>query len=243
MFVAVQSSCVTNVLKYRCLRSPSPIAKTIYPLTYEPQDLEGVCLESMAELVASIIGIASLGFKLSKALYDFAEIVSRADQRLRDIATEVSHTTNVLERLGNFLEKYKEFEFAHGNTIETFKVIHECSEKFNRVNAILDKAMKAKSGSRVGWIKFKVFQWPDLQKEMEYERSSLETRKTNLSLNLHVLQLEIEALQLEALQLALQAMALQVQAHEPIYKQYEPLLFHGSTLAESPTGSEACVCV
>lgn len=147
----------------------------------------------MAEigLGLSIFEIISLGFKLSKALYDFAETVRGAETSFKHVATEVEVTSMVLKQLGSILEEFKKHGLASDGAIMTVdNLVRACWEGFNQINATLEKA---KAASEKSWLKkpFILAQWPRLQKEMENQRSDLEKLKSNLSLGLGTLGLDL----------------------------------------------------
>lgn len=149
-------------------------------------------------LVASINQIAMLGVKLSTTLDDFAETVLGADKSLEDTATEVKLTYEVLEQLVSILEKFKKHGFASGSAIMTVeKLVHACSEDFNQINAILEKAEAARKKSKWKWLIFKSSQWPREKKKLEHQRSNLEKHKSTLLMWFGVLQLGLD-LQYEA---------------------------------------------
>jgi hypothetical protein len=60
----------------------------------------------MAEigLIASVIGVAGAGLKLSITLYTFSETVATAADSIKAIAKDVSLTSAVLEELGSNLK-------------------------------------------------------------------------------------------------------------------------------------------
>ena len=60
----------------------------------------------MAEigLIASVVGIAGAGLKLSITLYTFSETVATATSDIKNIARDVSLTSAVLEELGRNLK-------------------------------------------------------------------------------------------------------------------------------------------
>lgn len=213
--VAVQSSCVTTV-RHHCFPSSLRfITRISCPSTYEPR-LEGVCLQTMAEIVGLVASCFTI-LSLVKKSMTLADNVLEANKILQHIATEVSLTSDVLENLGGTLEQYKKYKFASGSeTIKSIeKVAHECSKDLEQIKLTLQKAMNAVSGkSRIRLLR--MLQWPSLQKKLERQRSDLEKHKSTLNLALRNLKIQFK---------------------------YVALFSYGGTLADSPTGSEECVRV
>lgn len=214
LFVAVQSSCVTNVRNHCSPSSLRFITRLSCPLTYEPR-LEGVCLQTM-EIVGLVASSFTI-FDLVEKLMTFKDNVLEANEILQHIGTEVSLTSNMLKNLGGTVERYKKYRLASGNeTIKSIeKVQDECWKDLEQINLTLQKAMKAVSGkSRIRLLR--MLQWPSLQKKMERQRSDLEKHKSTLNLALWNLEIQFK---------------------------YVALLSYGGTLADSPTGSEESVRV
>lgn len=153
----------------------------------------------MAEigLIASIVGIAGVGVKLSITLFSFAETVNTADRQIKDIARDVSLTSSVLEELGKNLERDLQTKLCSDKAIETTKdVLRECSYVFTEIDLALNKSMKKISasattphskGQKLRLTGIGRLAWPFLQPKMDLLRSNLERLKSTLLLMLNVL--------------------------------------------------------
>lgn len=82
-------------------------------------------------LTASIIGIASVGVKLSTALYFYTRSAARADQDIINIASNVVLTANVLDSVCKVLKEG--FIASRGVLQDTDNILKRCevsSKKF-----------------------------------------------------------------------------------------------------------------
>lgn len=159
----------------------------------------------MAEigLVASVVQIADTGIKLSITLYTFAETVLTADKSIREIASDVSLTSSVLEELGNNLKKDRKSRLCSENAVRTAEgIVNECAVIFNEINGTLETALekiKPRAGTEKGKGKeshggrklavaaLERLKWPFLQPKMQLLRSNLDRLKSTLVLMLNVI--------------------------------------------------------
>jgi hypothetical protein len=156
----------------------------------------------MAEigLIASIIGIASVGIKLSITLYAFSETVSTAHDDIKNIARDVSLTSSVLDELAANLKNDEQARLYSGTALATAQtVVKDCEGVFGEIEAALRKAMermskgevgsgeKRKKGGKVVLSAMEKLKWPFLQPKMELLRGNLERLKSTLVLMLNVL--------------------------------------------------------
>src|SRR5207247_874048 len=97
----------------------------------------------MAEigLISSIIGIASVGIKLSITLYTFSETVATAHNSIKDIARDVSLTSSVMEELAANLKNDEQARLYSGTALVTAEtVVKDCGSVFGEIEALLRKA-------------------------------------------------------------------------------------------------------
>jgi len=160
----------------------------------------------MAEigLVASVVQIADTGIKLSITLYTFAETVLTADKSIKEIASDVSLTSSVLEELGQNLKKDQKSRLCSENAVKTAEgIVKECAAIFKEINETLQITLnkikptaggykaKGKDGSH-GGKKMAVaalerLKWPFLQPKMQLLRGNLDRLKSTLVLMLNVI--------------------------------------------------------
>ena len=155
----------------------------------------------MAELglVASIIGIAGAGVKLSITLYTFSETVATAADSIKAIARDVSLTSAVLEELGSNLKHDEQARLYSGTALKTAQtVVVDCEAVFKQINDALSKSMErigglassGKTKGRGGKVMLSAVEklkWPFLQPKMQELRANLERLKSTLVLMLNVL--------------------------------------------------------
>ena len=155
----------------------------------------------MAELglIASVIGVAGAGIKLSITLYTFSETVATAAGSIKAIAKDVSLTSAVLEELGSNLKHDEQARLYSANALKTAQtVIVDCEAVFKQIDGALSKSMerigrlatsekgKGKSG-KVVLSAMERLKWPFLQPKMQELRANLERLKSTLVLMLNVL--------------------------------------------------------
>jgi hypothetical protein len=75
----------------------------------------------MAEigLIASVVGVACVGVKLSTTLYTFSETVATATDSTKSIAKDVSLTIAVLEELSSNLKHDEQVRLYSGAALKT----------------------------------------------------------------------------------------------------------------------------
>lgn len=155
----------------------------------------------MAELglVASVVQIADTGIKLSITLYTFAETVVTADKSIKEIASDVSLTSSVLEELGQNLKKDQKSRLCSENAVKTAEgIVKECGVIFKEINETLTTTLnkikppaKDKDGTHAGKkmavAALERLKWPFLQPKMQLLRSNLDRLKSTLVLMLNVI--------------------------------------------------------
>lgn len=154
-------------------------------------------------LVASVAQIANNGIKLSITLYTFAETVLRADKLIREIASDVSLTSSVLEELGQNLKKDQKSRLCSQNAVKTAEgIVKECAAIFNDINGTLETTLEkikpragserngrdgAHGGRKRAVAAYERLKWPFLQPKMQLLRSNLDRLKSTLVLMLNVI--------------------------------------------------------
>jgi hypothetical protein len=147
--------------------------------------------EAIAALgvVASVVQLADIGFKLSIKLFAFGEAVSKADKSIRTLSNEISLTSAVLKELGEIL-KADEARYVSDRAIQaTEQTVVECNAIFEQLNKLLEKT-RGSYGSERGEdkvTKMDRLRWPFYQPKMDLLRSNLDRLKASLALMLQVL--------------------------------------------------------
>lgn len=143
----------------------------------------------MAEvsLIASVIGIAGAGAKLTVTLYTLAETVNSADKSIRDVARDVSITSSVLSQLASILEQDKKAKISKDDAIKTAdEAVRGCSDVFTEIDTALEKSITNINAGKAKAALEKM-KWVFNEPKMELLRSNLESMKSSLLLLLSVL--------------------------------------------------------
>ena len=160
----------------------------------------------MAEfgLVASVVQIADVGVKLSITLYTFAETVLTADKSIKEIASDVSLTSSVLEELGQNLKRDEKSRLCSENAVKTAEgIVRECAAIFKEIKETLETTLDkikpraangkqhgkhaAHGGRKMAVAALERLKWPFLQPKMQLLRSNLDRLKSTLVLMLNVI--------------------------------------------------------
>ena len=139
-------------------------------------------------LVAAIVGVAETGINLSLTLYTFSKTAASAEKDIKDVATDVSLTSSILQELGTSLELDRESKLCSDSALQTTRnVVKECQDIFVEIDGAILKAL-AKHGSLSGKMAWSTkMKWPFLQPKMELLRVNLERLRSTLVLMLNVL--------------------------------------------------------
>jgi hypothetical protein len=167
----------------------------------------------MAEIgiVASILSIAEVGFKLSTSLYTFGITVASADRSVIAISKDVSLTSSVLKELGDILRHDHEAntpntrgssapkshgrKIASANAIGTAdQLVKECKTLFEEMDKVLvEKVPHLPAGegaqTKKAVLMLERLKWPRLQPKLQRVRGNLDRLKSTLLLMLHVITL------------------------------------------------------
>lgn len=135
----------------------------------------------MAEigLIASVIQVAGAGLTLSKALYQYADSVSSADKRVRDIAQDVKLTSFVIDELGHIFKQDETAALISKNAVNTAEeTVRECSNVFTEMEAALKRSKKNTLGRLM---------LPFREPKLELLRTNIDRLKSTLQLLMQVL--------------------------------------------------------
>jgi len=139
--------------------------------------------------IASIIGIAGAGAKLSIVLFEFASAVGSAGQEVRQIAIEISLFCSVLKQLQSTLAKAKAFRYSLSAIETTQEILDRCQEVFNEIEGIVNSLRKG-GGERSpeatqDWVVR--IKWTFKRSQVQLLRSTLESCKVTLHIMLSTL--------------------------------------------------------
>jgi hypothetical protein len=135
----------------------------------------------MAELglIASVIQVAGAGLKLSKTLYEYADTVASADDRIKKIAKDVELTSWVIDELGDIFKGESTATLLSKKAARTAdETVRECYNVFTELDAALKKTKKNTLGRLM---------LPFRETKMDLLRSHIDKLKSTLQLLMIVL--------------------------------------------------------
>ena len=148
----------------------------------------------MAELalLASIVQIADVGFRLSLRLYTFGETVASADRSILAISKDVSLTSSVLKELGRVFENDKGRIHSDRATETAEAVVQECWDIFREMEALLlKKVPNLTSGSMDKNARARIMlerlRWSSIKGKIDLLNCNLDRKKSTLTLMLNVI--------------------------------------------------------
>lgn len=146
----------------------------------------------MAELglIASIVGIAGAGAKLSITIFDFASTMGNAGRELQDISTEISLLCSVLKQLEVVLA-HAHFRSSPAARDTSEKILTKCNVVFDELGSIIGKLRSGKSdeGDFTSFDFADKVRWTFQRPKVQLLRSTLESCKLTLGLMLSTMQL------------------------------------------------------
>ncbi|MCJ1400375.1 hypothetical protein MMC11_003580 [Xylographa trunciseda] len=124
-------------------------------------------------LVASVVGIAAFGAKLSLTLYEYGDTVVHARKQIDNIANEVTLCSSVLQHIGTVLET-EEATYSPALALTTKRIIQECKDLFHEIRSKVRhrKRQRGKGIRRVQWL-FDKPRATELKAELEGLKSTL----------------------------------------------------------------------
>ena len=150
----------------------------------------------MAEVgvIASVVQIADIGFKLSVKLYAFTRTVTSADKAIASICRDVKLTSTVLKELGNVLKEDTNTHMVNENAMQTADgIVKECLEIFQEMDTIFLKRtpmLRQDDEGDKSTVRRKMMErlwWPYIQPKVLFLRANLERLKSTLLLMLNVI--------------------------------------------------------
>jgi hypothetical protein len=124
--------CTAPKLEDKYLRKPS---------LFTPSSLCQFSMEAIGA-IASIIGVAGAGAKLSIVLFEFASTVGSAGHEVKQIGIEISLFCSVLKQLESTLAKAKAYRYSLSAIETTQQILNRCQEVFQDIEAIVNGLRK-----------------------------------------------------------------------------------------------------
>ena len=143
------------------------------------------------DLTSSILAVATVGVKLSTTLYSYSSGVLKAEKDITDIAGDVALTSNVLNRVGDFMKQHASLQIASNDAVrDAQSIIQRCGSIFSEIENGLSKRMKSrKDGGLSGVSIFGKASWPLKGQRVELLCRKLDGLKLSLMLLLEILSL------------------------------------------------------
>ena len=142
-------------------------------------------------LVASVIGIAGAGVKLSRALRETVCDYSSAGIHVHDLATSITHFSHALRQIGQCLSDKNS---PHSDdALETVRgVVKHCQAIYDELNGMVTEfrdGMRGKSIKEGELNARKRIQWIFKKSTVRYLTRRLDSEKSTLTMMLQILQL------------------------------------------------------
>lgn len=140
--------------------------------------------------IASIIGVAGAGAKLSIVLFEFASTVGSAGQEVKRIGVEISLFCSVLKQLHSTLTKAKAYRYSLRALDTTQEILDQCQEVFKEIESILNGLRKrgVQSSAEPSVDLIARVKWTFKRSQVQVLRATLESCKATLHLMLTTLE-------------------------------------------------------
>ena len=139
--------------------------------------------------IASIIGVAGAGAKLSIMLFEFASTVGSAGQEVKRIGIEISLFCSVLKQLQSTLTKAKAYRYSLSALETTQEILDRCQEVFQEIENVVD-ALRKRGGEGSTEPSVDLIarvKWTLKRSKVQVLRTTLESCKVTLHLMLSTL--------------------------------------------------------
>ena len=139
-------------------------------------------------IVASIIGVAQMGCRLSMVLNAFGLDIANAPEEIQNISNGVTIFSSMLKQVAYTLQEAE--SVASPEALKTARqVSDECVKVFNEIDGMVDKVRgKSKSGDGTPTVPQRL-RWCFKKHRAVYLLAQLESLKMNLLVILQILQL------------------------------------------------------
>ncbi|KAH6666899.1 hypothetical protein B0J14DRAFT_704958 [Halenospora varia] len=144
----------------------------------------------MAEIpaLASIVGVASAGAKLSLLLYDFAASVASAKGDILAVGRDVALFCAVLRQVGSVFGNQKAARFSSSALDTTLEIVERCKAIFEELNTIVQKLVKDRGDGAEAVVGFVAkVKWTFKRSRVRLLQGSLDSMKITLHLMLTTL--------------------------------------------------------
>lgn len=146
----------------------------------------------MAEAVgaiASIVGIAGAGAKLSIVLFEFASSVGSAGVEARQIGTEISLFCSVLKQLQSTLTKARSYRYSISAIETTQEILDRCQDVFKEIEEIVEGLRKKRGRATEASVDLvSRVKWTFKRSHVQMLRTTLESCKITLHIMLTTLE-------------------------------------------------------
>lgn len=142
--------------------------------------------------IASIIGVAGAGAKLSIVLFEFASTVGSAGQEVKQIGIEISLFCSVLKQLQSTLNKAKAYRYSLTAIETTAEILDQCQEIFSEIETIVTNLSVGNRGNERSAESTRRFinsvKWTFKKSKVQLLRTTLESCKVTLHIMLSTLE-------------------------------------------------------
>jgi hypothetical protein len=140
--------------------------------------------------IASIVGVAGAGAKLSLVLFQFASIVGSARMEVERVGTEISQFCAVLTQLRSTLKKVRARRFSISAISTTQDILERCQKIFKEIEDIVAPLQRSAGNSKETSVDLVArVKWTFKRSKVQVLQKTLESSKNSLQLMLQVLDL------------------------------------------------------
>jgi hypothetical protein len=148
--------------------------------------------DNMAEIsaVASIIGVAGAGARLSLLLYEFASTVAPARGEIISVGHDISLSSAVLKQVASVLDNQKAARFSTTALGTTLEIVERCLVIFQEIDSDVRGLMKERADDKISSVTLNFIakvKWTFKRSEVRLLQGTLDSMKTTLQLMLTML--------------------------------------------------------
>jgi hypothetical protein len=136
--------------------------------------------------IASIVGVAGAGAKLSIVLFEFASTLGSAGREVRQIGIEISLFCSVLKQLQSTLTKAKAYRYSLSAIETTEEILKRCQEVFKEIDGII-YGLRKRGNAEPSVDLIARVKWTFKRSQVQVLRKTLESCKVTLHLMLSTL--------------------------------------------------------
>jgi hypothetical protein len=139
-------------------------------------------------IIASIIGVAGAGFRLSVLLNVVGSEVASAGQEIYSISKAITLFSLMLKQVGQTLQAPDSIH-SHEAEQAARQITSECEQVFEEIEYMLDKVRTRRNDGSFMPTTIQKFKWCFKKHKVTYLLAQLESLKLSLSVMLQILQL------------------------------------------------------